>query len=169
MRVQDPRLGLRLDVKLKPWHIWDLELEFELRDSRPGAWAPNLGLNDLRPSIIRMSVKGPEFWILCPSSPLRRLPTSPDCISEGPGHTQIPERVWSIKLLTAHMSSPAPCHTWHHKLSDYSTIFSQELPIPDLACIKITPRSCDQRIQDHSQEVPECSPETWCTHIGRVL
>lgn len=55
MRVRDP--GLRSDPKPKPRHTRNLELEFGLRDPRPGTWTPNVGLRDPRTSFIGMSVQ----------------------------------------------------------------------------------------------------------------
>lgn len=55
MRVQD--LGLHSDPKPKPRHTWNLEVEFGLRDPRPGTWTPNLGLRDPRPTFIGLSAQ----------------------------------------------------------------------------------------------------------------
>lgn len=81
-----------------------------------------------------MSVEDSEFWVLHPSSLLRRLLTSPDSASQRAlGNIQIPREALGHQTLdSVHMSNADPCHTWHHELLDYNPRISQELLIPKL-------------------------------------
>lgn len=112
MRVQDP--GLRSDLKPKPRHIRHLELEFGLRDLRPGTWNPNLGLRDPSPSFIGMSVQEVpgvlSSGVPPPLHPTRRLQASPYFASQkGQGaHRSLKGQV------PVEMNGIDPGHAWHH-------------------------------------------------------